>query len=171
MQPAVMNDFSGDAAGASIGAGWKLFTDRVMGGVSHGVLIREIVAGRPAMRMRGVVKLENNGGFVQMSLELAGNSGTFDASAWHGIQLDVIGNAEEYNVHLRTRDLTRPWQSYRHSFKAAEQWQTIDFRFEHFVPHRTEAPFDTHRLRRIGIAAIGRAFTVDLALGGVRFFP
>ena len=82
----------------------------------------------------------------------------------------MIGNAEEYNVHLRTGDLTRPWQSYRHSFRAAEQWQTIDFHFEHFVPYLTETPFDAHRLRRIGIVAIGRAFTVDLAVGGVRFF-
>lgn len=82
----------------------------------------------------------------------------------------MIGNAEDYNVHLRTGDLTRPWQSFRHSFRAAEQWQTIDLHFEHFVPHRTETPFDAHRLRRIGIVAIGRAFTVDLAVSGVRFF-
>lgn len=113
---------------------------------------------------------DNNGGFVQMSLDLGDSSGTFDASAWRGVQLDVIGNAEEYSVHLRTGDLTRPWQSYRHSFRAPEQWQTIDLHFEHFLPHRTETPFDAHRLRRIGIVAIGRAFTVDLAVSGVRFF-
>jgi hypothetical protein len=170
MQPAALNDFSGGASGASIDLGWQLSTDHVMGGVSHGVLIREIVAGRPAMRMRGVVNLENKGGFVQMSRDLADNSGSFDASAWRGVQLDVIGNAEEYNMHLRTGDLTRPWQSYRHSFRAAEQWQTVDFLFEHFVPHRTESPFDVGRLRRIGIVAIGRAFTVDLCERSAIFF-
>jgi Complex I intermediate-associated protein 30 (CIA30) len=42
-----------------------LFTDRVMGGVSNGTMVRETVAGRPAIRMRGDVSLENNGGFVR----------------------------------------------------------------------------------------------------------
>jgi hypothetical protein len=35
-----------------------------MGGVSNGTMVREQVAGRPAIRMRGDVSLENNGGFV-----------------------------------------------------------------------------------------------------------
>ena len=76
MQPAVMKDFSEGPSGASIELGSQLITDHVMGGVSHGVLIRKNVAGRPAMRMRGVVNLQNNGGCVQMSLDLVDNSGT-----------------------------------------------------------------------------------------------
>ena len=171
MQVKVIDDRSMDSPMASIGTSWQVFTDRVMGGVSHGIVIRDIIAGRPAMRMRGVVSLENNGGFVQMSLDLPASTGAFDASAYRGVELDVIGNGQEYNVHLRTVDLTRPWQSYRQNFKADERWQTIQLHFEHFMPHRTDIPFDTRRLRRIGIAAIGRAFTVDLAVGGVRLFP
>jgi hypothetical protein len=107
----------------------------------------------------------------KMSLDLPTSTGAFDASAYRGVELDVIGNGQEYNIHLRTVDLTRPWQSYRQSFKADERWQTIQLHFENFLPHRTDIPFDTRRLRRIGIAAIGRAFTVDLAVGGVRIFP
>jgi len=165
---AVIDDLSQNFPVASIGTSWRLFTDRVMGGVSHATLVRDTVAGRPAIRMRGDVSLENNGGFVQMSLDLTTDLGFTDASAWRGVELDVIGNDQEYNVHLRTGDLSRPWQSYRQSFKADGQWRTIRLRFENFLPHRADLPLDTRRLRRIGVVAIGRIFAVDLAVGGVR---
>jgi hypothetical protein len=45
----------------------------------------------------------------------------------------------------------------------------IQFRFENFLPYRTAIPLAIRRLRRIGIVAIGRMFTVDLAVGGVRY--
>lgn len=56
---------------ATIGTRWELIADRVMGGVSSGEMTREPVAGRPELRMRGAVSLENNGGFVQVALDLA----------------------------------------------------------------------------------------------------
>ena len=167
-QSAIIDDLSRDPPISSIGTRWQLFTDRVMGGVSNGTMIREMVAGRPAIRMRGDVSLENNGGFVQISLDLAPDGEAIDVSAWSGIELDVFGNGEEYSVHLRTSDLTRPWQSYRQSFRADPQWQTIPFRFQEFVPYRTDVPLNTRRLRRIGVVAIGRAFSADLSVGGVR---
>ena len=61
--------------------------------------------------MRGDVSLENNGGFVQISLDLAPDGHAVDASAWSGIEFDVFGNGEDYGVHLRTADLSQPWQS------------------------------------------------------------
>jgi len=167
-QSAIIDDLSRDPPMSAIGIRWQLFTDRVMGGVSKGTMIREMVAGRPAIRMRGDVSLENNGGFVQISLDLAPDGGAVDVSAWFGIELDVFGNGEEYGVHLRTSDLTRPWQSYRQSFRADPQWQTIPFRFQEFVPYRTDVPLNTRRLKRIGVVAIGRAFSADLSVAGVR---
>ena len=86
-----------------------------------------------------------------------------------GVELDVFGNDEEYGIHLRTEDLTRPWQSYRQSFRAEPQWRTVQFRFQDFVPYRIDVPLDTRRLRRIGVVAIGRAFSADLAVGGLRY--
>ena len=111
MQPAagVIDDLSRDDLVATIGTRWQLVTDRVMGGVSDGTLVRESVSGRPALRMRGDVSLENNGGFVQMALDLAPGGGVVDASSWTGIELDVIGNDEDYGVHLRTDAVERPW--------------------------------------------------------------
>ena len=131
---------------------------------------REVVGGRLAIRMRGDVRLENNGGFVQMALDLSPDSGVVDASAWSGMEIDLYGDDQDYGMHLRTSDLTRPWQSYRQSFRALAKWQTIRLPFAGFSAHRTEIPLDLRRLRRLGLAAIGRAFSADLAIGGLRFF-
>jgi hypothetical protein len=102
---------------SAVGSAWRLVTDEVMGGVSNGMMMRDTRAGRPAIRMRGEVSLENNGGFVQIVLDLSPDGGSVDASAWSGIVLDLFGDGEEYSVHLRTDALTRPWQSYRQSLR------------------------------------------------------
>lgn len=155
---------------ASIGTNWQLFTDTVMGGVSRATMTRETVEGRSAIRLRGSVSLENNGGFVQISLDFSPDGGPVDASLWSGIEVDILGNREEYGLNLRTTDLTRPWQSYRQTFRAESRWQTIKLPFKSFVPNRTDIPLDTHRLRRVGIIGIGREFLADISIGGVRFY-
>jgi hypothetical protein len=166
---AVIDDLSREPPLSTIGTRWQLFTDRVMGGVSKGTLTREIVAGRPAIRMRGDVNLENNGGFIQIAIDLVPDGKAKDASDWGGVELDVFGNGEEYNIHLRTEDVTQPWQSYRQSFRAGPQWQTVHFRFEDFVPYRTDIALDIRRVRRVGIVAIGRAFSADVCVGALRY--
>ena len=166
---AVIDDLGREPPVSTIGTRWQLFTDRVMGGVSNGTMEREMVAGRPAIRMRGDVNLENSGGFVQIAIDLMPEGKAKDASNWAGVELDVFGNGEEYNIHLRTDDLTQPWQSYRQSFRAGPQWQTVQFRFQDFTPYRTDIALDVRRLRRIGIVAIGRAFSADICVGGLRY--
>lgn len=166
----IIDDLSLAPPQAAISTAWQLFTDRVMGGVSKGSMVRETVEGRPAIRMRGDVSLENNGGFIQISLDLAPGSAPVDVTAWTGLELDVLGRNEEYSLRLRTSDLTESWQSYRQGFVATPEWTTVRLPFAGFAPHRTEAPLDLGKLRRIGIVAIGREFSADLAVGGVRFF-
>ena len=165
----VIDDLSQPAPQASNGAAWELVADRVMGGVSTGTIRREIVEGREAIRMQGEVSLENNGGFLQIALDLAPDGSSIDASQWAGIEIEVVGNDESYNLHLRTADVVRPWQSYRQSFVAAPEWRTLRLPFIEFKPHRIDAALDLSTLRRIGIVAIGRAFHADIAIGGVRF--
>ena len=150
----VIDDLSRPPPRASNGADWELVADRVMGGVSNGSMHRETVRGREAIHMQGDVSLENNGGFLQIALDLAPNGTSIDASRWSGLEIDVM---------------VRPWQSYRHSFVAASEWRTLRLPFEEFEAHRIDAPLDTSTLRRIGIVAIGRAFHADVAIGGVRF--
>ena len=152
------------------GARWQLFTDQVMGGVSQGAATRETIAGRAAIRMRGDVRLENNGGFVQIGLDLAADGGLLDASAYDGVEIDVCGNGELYGLHLRTAAVTRPWQSYRQSFAATENWRTVRLPFVKFTPHRIDVPLDVRGLRRIGIVAIGRAYSADVALARLAFY-
>jgi hypothetical protein len=167
---ALIDDLSRDDGRAATGTGWEVILDGVMGGVSTGRLSRETVQGRAALRLQGQVRLENNGGFVQMALDLARGGGPVDASGWTGIELEVFGNAEPYALHLRTTAATRPWQSWRQGFTALPEWQRLRMPFAGFVPHRIEAPLDPAALRRIGLIAIGRAFQADVSLGAIRFF-
>ena len=91
---AIIDDLSREPPVAAIGSQWRLFTDQVMGGVSKGTMVRDTVA-RPAIRMRGDVSLENNGGFVQIVLDLSPDGGAVDANGWSGIELEIFGNGEE----------------------------------------------------------------------------
>jgi len=152
-----------------ISPNWEYVADTVMGGVSRGQAKRGAVQGRDAMRLTGDVSLDNNGGFVQMAFDLAGGD-EVDASAFAGIELDVCGNGEEYDLRLRTDALQRPWQSFRASFTAPPQWTAVRVPFANVVPHKTEAAFDPARLRRIGVLAIGREFHADIAVSGLRFY-
>ncbi|MEM6381831.1 MAG: CIA30 family protein [Pseudomonadota bacterium] len=155
---------------------WGYVADTVMGGVSQGSLSEEIVAGRQAWRLRGSISLDNNGGFIQMAADLPPRGGALNASSFSGVAFEAIDVAafeglrrgETYNVHLRTADLTRPWQSYRQSFMAGAVWETHRIAFEDFEPHRASAPLDLSRLRRIGVLAIGRPFQADIAIADMR---
>ena len=148
---------------------WRLVTDQVMGGRSSGELVPDQYLEKSCLRMRGQVSTANNGGFVQMALDLAGDR-QFDASAYDGIELVVAGNNERYNIHLRTSNLWLPWQSYRASFVAEPQWRTIRVPFSDFEAYRTSGRFRPEHLIRIGLVAIGREFEADLCFGGLLFY-
>jgi len=166
----IIDDMRFDPPLTVTGNGWVLLSDQVMGGVSEGTMTREIVAGREAIHMQGGVSLENNGGFLQIALDLGDAGGGVDARNWAGIQMDVFGNDQAYNLHLRTTDIHRPWESYRQGFPAPSKWTTVKLSFSDFVPHRTERPLNIARLRRIGIVAIGREFVADISIADIRFY-
>ncbi len=67
------------------------------------------------------------------------SGGLLDASAYRGLRLTVRGNDQQYSLHLRTPDATRPWQSYRAHFTAAARWQTFDLPFAAFAPYRLDS--------------------------------
>ena len=166
----IIDDLRFDPPVAVTGNGWALVSDRVMGGVSNGAMSRESIAGREAIRMTGGVSLQNSGGFLQVALDLGEAGAVVDASAWTGIQIDVIGNDHVYNLHLRTSDVRRPWESYRQSFQARPEWTTVRLPFAGFVPHRIERSLNVTRLRRLGIVAIGKEFDADIAIADIRFY-
>lgn len=158
-----LDDRSSGDLRSKLGTSWRLVADTVMGGVSTGQLKTAIVDGESCVCLTGQVRLENNGGFVQASLELAADA-SLDASGYDGVLLEVLGNGESYNVHLRTADTKIVWQSYRAAFVAEPAWQTVRLPFARFVAHRVDRPLDVRRLKRIGLVAIGRAFAADLCL-------
>lgn len=148
---------------SSLSPDWKLITDQVMGGVSAGlVALSGSHDGHPVHCLTGSVSLENNGGFVQMAADLPPPPATA-----RGIRLTVRGNGEEYNIHLRTTALDRPWQSFRKSFRANPQWSVVEVPFAAFEPHRTTARLEPGGIRRIGIVAIGREFEAEVCVAAI----
>ena len=154
---------------SNLGTEWRLVTDQVMGGVSVGELALENYRGRECLRLVGDVSTENNGGFIQMALPLT-TQDNFDASAYTGIEIDVAGNTESYNIHIRTTGLWFPWQSYRFSFQATTDWQTLRFPFSEIKPYKTNKRFQRHKLVRIGLVGIGREFKPDLCVASVKLY-
>jgi hypothetical protein len=165
----ILDDRSSGTLSTNSGACWKAITDTVMGGVSSGTLMPTVIEGRNCVRLTGTVCLENNGGFVQASLDLS-DSGLLDASACAGIEIEVYGNGEIYNLHLRTDDTRIVWQSYRASFQVQPNWQTIRLPFDRFMPHRIDKPLDTRKLRRLGVVAIGREMQADVCIARLSLY-
>ena len=159
---------------ASSGNIWRLVTDDVMGGVSNGTLTLDSQtdpAGQQhaCLHMQGDVRLDNNGGFVQIALNLP-DEVIRQAPAYRGISFDVLGNGEDYNLHLRTDGLWFPWQSYRATFNATADWQTVQIPFSEFKAYKTFSKLDTSELSRIGFVAIGREFTADLCITNIGLY-
>jgi hypothetical protein len=105
VESGIIDDFSEAFPWTSSGTEWSGFSDRVMGGVSVGSLLREAIDGRQCNILRGQVSLANNGGFIQMANDLANDpskSKLVDASHYDGIELDVLckgdTQTETFNV-------------------------------------------------------------------------
>ena len=166
----LIDDFTSRDFVSRLGTPWQALSDQVMGGISKASLSYDILEDRACLRLGGEVRLENNGGFIQMALNLTSTGELFDASNYTGLRLSVLGNGENYSIHLRTADNRRPWQSYRSTFEAVRSWETIEIPFESFTPYRLKNPLDITRLRRIALIAIGRAFDADLAISRLDFY-
>jgi len=72
MSAAGLSDGTATAARMSLSnAAWRGFSDRVMGGVSRETVSHEVIDGECCVRLTGEVRLDNNGGFIQMAIDLA----------------------------------------------------------------------------------------------------
>jgi hypothetical protein len=170
VDPDLVIDDIADGRGISrLGTAWRLVSDRVMGGVSDGQMTIRQVQGRRALCLRGQVSLANNGGFIQVKLELSPDN-ALDASRLSGVRLLVRGNGETYNIHLKTDATRLPWQSYRASFRAANAWQEVRIPFDSFAPYRLDTPLDTSRLRCLAIIAIGKAMSAEVCIADVTLY-
>ena len=149
-------------------ARWRFFTDDVMGGVSTGqaTFIRE--DGDVYAHMTGQVSTANNGGFIQIRMELP-DAAPQDAS---GVRLVVRGNDQKYFVHLRTGGTVLPWQYYQAGFNVTDDWAEILLPFEDFEPsgRLLRSVPRASSLKSIGIVAYGRDHDAEIDVKEVGFF-
>lgn len=105
VESGVIDDFSNDFPLTSSGNEWAGFSDRVMGGVSTGSVVREKLEGKDCNLLTGRVSLFNNGGFIQMATELSLDPETrfVDASEYDGVELDLLcqGDAETETFNVQ----------------------------------------------------------------------
>lgn len=166
----IIDDGSGSGLRASNGQIWRCISDQIMGGVSAAALHRCRIENREALHLVGKVSLANNGGFVQMALDLAPAGSVIDASGYTGLALMLRCAGDGYKIHLRGPDLTRPWQSWRCDLPDAPEWTQLYLPFSSFYPHRTELPLQCARLSRLGVVAIGREMEADIAIARLAFY-
>jgi len=165
----IIDDRRSGGLESRLGNNWRMVTDAVMGGRSSGGLSVATIENKACLRLQGDVSLANNGGFIQAALDIKATQAA-DASTYAGLMLEVYGNDQEYNVHLRTDDVWLPWQSYRASFRAPSRWLTVRLPFDQFSGYRIGKKLDLEHLERIGLVAIGRAFTADLCVAEIGLY-
>lgn len=147
---------------------WRFFADTVMGGISSGQIRFVTEDGRRHAQMSGRVSIENNGGFIQMRMDLASPppEGTV------GVRLIVRGNDQRYFVHLRTTGTVLPWQYYQAGFEVTNTWAEVRLPFTEFAPSGAllrKVP-SAGSLTSIGIVAFGRNHDADISVSEVAFY-
>lgn len=161
----LIDDFSTADGHSALGTSWQGFTDRVMGGLSDMQAGYRQVDGQTVLALSGQVRLENNGGFIQVRLPLEPRGRDFDASGFQSIRIEARAlRPGSYYLHLRTADTKRPWSYYRAGLDLSAEWATIELPFAAFEGRSLVRPLDTARLRSVALVAYGEAFEADVEL-------
>ncbi len=163
----VIDDFS-SAPNATIGGRWSYTSDRVMGGVSNGGGAYETVDDRISIRLYGDVSTAQNGGFIQVSLRIDGRR--INAKDYAGIEIDVLGNGEDYNVHVTTTRSFPPWRFYKHTFATTATWTRIRLPWSDFTSETFRQPLDPSTINRLNLTAYARDFEADLAVSRIALY-
>ncbi len=162
----VLEDF-GQSPRPDMGS-WRMFTDRVMGGVSDGEQAVTEVAGRPALWLTGTVSLANNGGFVQSAFM---PRKTIDGRSYSGLRLAVKGNGEAgYYVFLRTRATFMPWSFYSAPIPATTEWTDVEIPWSAFKRNSVPVDLNPGHIRQIAIVAYAREMQADIALASLALY-
>lgn len=146
---------------------WTVISDQVMGGVSSAQLQQDVRQDSSCSCLIGHTSLDNNGGFVQMKLDIARDQLRAD---YQGIFIELYGNAHDYNLHVKTTQLSRPWQSFRCTLSLEPQWTRFIVPYAQLEAHRTDAKLQPAEIRSVAIVAIGQAFDVDVCVRRLGFY-
>ena len=166
----LIDDFTRESS--ALGTEWEGFTDRVMGGVSEMRIGRIPGPDGPFIRMTGSVSLENNGGFVQIRLELAERGGVFDGSEYRGIRVRVRGKGDGYYIFLRTANTLLPWKFYKAPVPVSEEWAEVDIPWTGFESgdYGRSRVFSSSKLKSVALVAYGKAFEAEIDLAEIGFY-
>lgn len=146
---------------------WTAITDQVMGGVSRAEVQQCERNGSACTCLSGRTSLENNGGFIQMKLEI---DPSWRCGEYAGFFIELCGPAHEYNLNVKTTQLTKPWQSFRCTVNVQPEWTRFVVPYTQLQPHRTELELDAATIRSIAVIAIGEAFEVDVCVRRFGFY-
>jgi hypothetical protein len=147
---------------------WRFFTDDVMGGVSTGQVTFLKEGNQTYAHMTGNVSTENNGGFIQMRMDLP-DGAPEDTT---GVRLVVRGNNQTYFVHLRTSGTVLPWQYYQAGFNVKEDWGEVRLPFDAFrrSGRLLRAVPLADGLKSIAVVAYGRDHEAEIDVREVGFY-
>jgi len=161
----LLDDFS-IADASSFGTRWEAFSDRVMGGVSQ-LSAERIDGDPPKLRLQGTVRLDNNGGFIQVRLPLARNGNSLDAGDFKGVAIRVRGKPGAYYLHLRTASTRRPWQYFRAPISISSDWSEQRAAFADFEAVDTRIRLDPAELTSVAVVAYGKEFRADIEIARI----
>lgn len=140
-----------DFSGAANEPGWTAVNDGVMGGVSRGGA--KLVDG--SLHFRGILSLENNGGFSS----IRSGGATRDLSAATAIVLRVKGDGRTYRLQLATNaQYRRSRISYQAEFPTRRaEWTEARVPLAALVPMfrgqtLSGPPLDLSRIEEIGLS-------------------
>lgn len=147
---------------------WRFFSDRVMGGISTGEARFLQEGAQPFARMTGDVSTANNGGFIQMRLDLREPA----PARTQGVRLVARGNNQRYFVHLRTRGTVLPWQYYQAGFDVTGTWTEFRVPLAAFTPSGAmlrRSP-RAESLTSVAIVAFGRDHAAQIDIREIGFY-
>lgn len=151
---------------------WKGFTDQVMGGVSE--ISTRVMSQDDEIfiRMEGDVSLENNGGFIQISLRLASGLKSYNASEFDGIRLKVKAEGSGYYVFIRTSSTIFPWQFYKAPINTEETWQTVDLAWSDFEggDYGNFGGMKPTHLKSIALVAYAKEFRAKIDMSSIGLY-
>ncbi len=152
-----------------LGTRWQFFTDRVMGGRSSGDVEITTLKDKKCYRMTGNVTTENNGGFIQMRVAL---DYQIAQKNFKGIKISVLGNKNDYSIHIKTKFTKLYSQYYSASFNTTTEWSDIKIPFINFQKSTSYQPtnFNFQQIRTIGVVAAWKNFIADIALSEIGFY-
>ena len=148
---------------------WRFFTDGVMGGLSRGKVKKDNIHGIQCYKMSGDVTTENNGGFIQIRLDL---NPKIEINKYEGLYLKIYGNNQKYFLHIRTGLTLAPWQYYSHSFIANNKWTTIKTNLKDFKRSNFYQPkkLNNQKIKTIGLVAGFDNYKADICLAEIGLF-